>query len=31
VKRWNPMSHSSYWQDEKVIAPLASMLTQLMR
>ncbi|MET0855880.1 MAG: hypothetical protein ABWY27_03950 [Telluria sp.] len=31
VKSWNPMSHSSYWQDEDVIAPLASMLTQLMR
>ncbi len=31
VKSWNPMSHSSYWQDEEVIAPLASMLTQLMR
>ena len=31
VKSWNPMSHASYWQDEEVIAPLASMLTQLMR
>lgn len=31
VKSWNPMSHSSYWQDDEVIAPLASMLTQLMR
>jgi hypothetical protein len=31
VKSWNPMSHSSYWQDEQVLAPLASMLTQLTR
>lgn len=31
VKSWNPLSHSSYWQDEQVIAELASMLTQLMR
>jgi hypothetical protein len=31
VKSWNPMSHSSYWQDDQVLAPLASMLTQLMR
>jgi hypothetical protein len=31
VKSWNPMSHSSYWQDDEVIAPLAKMLTQLMR
>lgn len=31
VKSWNPMSHASYWQDDDVLAPLASMLTQLMR
>ncbi|MES2759093.1 MAG: hypothetical protein V4693_17105 [Pseudomonadota bacterium] len=31
VKSWNPMSHASYWQDEEVLAPLASMLDQLMR
>ncbi len=31
VKSWNPLSHSSYWQDEQVLAPLASMLTQLTR
>lgn len=31
VKSWNPLSHSSYWQDEQVLAPLASMLIQLTR
>ncbi|MDB5906906.1 MAG: hypothetical protein JWP34_1020 [Massilia sp.] len=31
VKSWNPLSHSSYWQDEQVVGELASMLTQLMR
>jgi hypothetical protein len=31
VKSWNPLSHSSYWQDDQVIGELASMLTQLMR
>jgi hypothetical protein len=31
LRSWNPMSHSSYWQDHEVIAPLAGMLTQLMR
>lgn len=31
VKSWNPMSHASYWQDEEVLAPLASMLGQLIR
>lgn len=31
VRSWNPLSHSCYWDDEAVIAPLATMLTQLMR
>jgi hypothetical protein len=31
VKSWNPLSHSSYWQDDEVIGEVASMLTQLMR
>jgi hypothetical protein len=31
VKSWNPLSHSSYWQDEVVIGELASMLTEPMR
>ncbi len=31
VKSWNPMSHASYWQDDEVITPLTSMLTQLIR
>ena len=31
VKSWNPLSHSGYWEDDEVLAPLASMLTGLMR
>jgi hypothetical protein len=31
VRSWNPLSHSCYWEDDEVVAPLASMLTQLMR
>lgn len=30
VRSWNPLSHSGYWEDDAVIVPLASMLTQLM-
>ena len=31
LKSWNPLSHSSYWEDNDVIKPLAQMLTQLVR
>ncbi|MDB5916548.1 MAG: hypothetical protein JWR40_782 [Massilia sp.] len=31
VRSWNPLSHSGYWQDDAVVAPLSSMLTRLMR
>jgi hypothetical protein len=31
VRSWNPLSHSCYWDDDEVVVPLASMLTQLMR
>jgi hypothetical protein len=31
VRSWNPLSHSYYWEDDAVVAPLASMLGQLMR
>jgi hypothetical protein len=30
VRSWNPLSHLGYWEDDAVIAPLASMLTKLM-
>ena len=31
ARSWNPLSHACYWDDDAVIAPLAAMLTQLMR
>ncbi|MFC4931990.1 hypothetical protein [Massilia sp. GCM10023247] len=30
LKSWNPLSHNSYWQDNEVLEPLASMLRRLV-
>lgn len=30
LKSWNPLSHNSYWQDDEVLEPLATMLRRLI-
>ena len=30
LKSWNPLSHNSYWQDDEVLEPLATMLRRLV-
>ncbi|MDN4059510.1 hypothetical protein QPK31_14885 [Massilia sp. YIM B02769] len=30
LKSWNPLSHSAYWQDNAVLAPLAGMIRRMI-
>lgn len=30
LKSWNPLSHTTYWDDDNVVKPLADMLRSLL-